>query len=132
MAFVPNSTGAGGGTKLTPWNRASILQAYRDVGMRASYSYMLRDQNRLAYEADQEFVRRLPPDLAPDVGAFLTGQTIPIEDQLELFRSLWEAHRKNRGDQKKTHFGTLVRPTRDRSDRRSQELFLDPLKKPLL
>jgi len=75
-----------------------ILQAYRDVGMRASYSYMLRDQNRLAYEADQEFVRRLPPDLAPGVSAFLTGQAIPLADQLDLFRSLWEAHGRNGGD----------------------------------
>ena len=55
-----------------------ILEAYRDVGMRVSYSYMLRDQNRLAYEADQAFVRRLPPDLAPDVDAFLAGQAIPV------------------------------------------------------
>ena len=75
-----------------------ILQAYRDVGMRASYSYMLRDQNRLAYEADQEFVRRLPPDLAPGVAAFLAGQAIPVTDQLDLFRSLWEAHGRNGGD----------------------------------
>jgi cytosine/adenosine deaminase-related metal-dependent hydrolase len=75
-----------------------ILQAYRDVGMRVSYSYMLRDQNRLAYQADREFVRRLPPDVAPDVDAFLTGQAIPVADQLDLFRSLWEAHGRNQGE----------------------------------
>lgn len=73
-----------------------ILQAYRDVGMRVSYSYMLRDQNRLAYEADAAFVRRLPPDLAPDVDAFLTGHAIPVADQLDLFRGLWDAHGQNR------------------------------------
>ncbi len=75
-----------------------ILQAYRDVGMRVSYSYMLRDQNRLAYEADQDFVRRLPPDLAPDVDAFLRGQAIPVADHIELFRSLWDAHGRNAGE----------------------------------
>jgi len=75
-----------------------ILRAYADVGMRVSYSYMLRDQNRLAYEADQEFVRRLPPDLAPDVDALLTGQAIPVADQIDLFRSLWEAHGRNTGE----------------------------------
>jgi 5-methylthioadenosine/S-adenosylhomocysteine deaminase len=75
-----------------------ILRAYRDVGMRVSYSYMLRDQNRLVYEADEDFVRRLPPDLAPDVDAFLRGQAIPVADQLDLFRSLWEAHGQNAGD----------------------------------
>jgi 5-methylthioadenosine/S-adenosylhomocysteine deaminase len=75
-----------------------ILRAYEDVGMRVSYSYMLRDQNRLAYEADQEFVRRLPPDLARDVDALLTGQAIPVADQIDLFRSLWEAHGRNTGE----------------------------------
>ncbi len=72
-----------------------ILEAYAAVGMRVSYSYMLRDQNRLAYEADAEFVRRLPPDLARDVDALLTGQVIPVADQLDLFRNLWEAHGRN-------------------------------------
>src|SRR5438034_9839596 len=38
-----------------------ILKAYEDVGMRVSYSYALRDQNRLVYEADEDFCRRLPP-----------------------------------------------------------------------
>ena len=75
-----------------------ILRAYEDVGMRVSYSYMLRDQNRLAYEADREFVRRLPPDLAPDIDALLTGQVIPASDQIELFRSLWKAHGRNTGE----------------------------------
>src|SRR5581483_3650665 len=37
-----------------------ILQAYADVGLRVSYSYALRDQNRLVYEADEDFCRRLP------------------------------------------------------------------------
>ena len=75
-----------------------ILRAYTDVGLRVSYSYMLRDQNRLAYEADREFVRRLPRDLAPDVDAFLTGQVIPVADQLDLFQSLWEANGRNAGE----------------------------------
>jgi 5-methylthioadenosine/S-adenosylhomocysteine deaminase len=75
-----------------------ILQAYRDVGMRVSYSYMLRDQNRFVYEADEAFARRLPPDLAPEVNAWLRGQSIPVADQLDLFRSLWEAHGRNAGD----------------------------------
>jgi cytosine/adenosine deaminase-related metal-dependent hydrolase len=74
-----------------------ILRAYEDVGLRVSYSYMLRDQNRLAYEADQDFVRRLPPDLAPDVAAFLDGQVIPVADHLDLFRGLWESHGRNEG-----------------------------------
>jgi 5-methylthioadenosine/S-adenosylhomocysteine deaminase len=75
-----------------------ILAAYAAVGMRVSYSYMLRDQNRLAYEADQSFVQRLPRDLASDVGMFLSRHAIPVADQLDLFRGLWEAYGRNAGD----------------------------------
>jgi len=67
-----------------------ILKAYRDVGMRVSYSYALRDQNRLVYEADEDFVKRLPPGLAPEVAAYLQAQAIPIEDHVGLFADLWE------------------------------------------
>ena len=67
-----------------------ILQAYDDIGMRVSYSYALRDQNRLAYEADDEFVKRLPADLAPQLAAYLRAQAIPLEEHLQLFVDLWE------------------------------------------
>jgi 5-methylthioadenosine/S-adenosylhomocysteine deaminase len=67
-----------------------ILQAYQDIGMRVSYSYALRDQNRLVYEADAAFVKRLPPDLAADVAAWLQGQSIPLADHLGFFVDLWE------------------------------------------
>jgi 5-methylthioadenosine/S-adenosylhomocysteine deaminase len=67
-----------------------ILKAYQDIGMRVSYSYALRDQNRLVYEADEDFVQRLPAGLAPQVAAYLQGQAIPIEDHLGFFVDLWE------------------------------------------
>jgi 5-methylthioadenosine/S-adenosylhomocysteine deaminase len=66
-----------------------ILKAYQDIGMRVSYSYALRDQNRLVYEADEDFVKRLPASLAPQVAAYLQAQVIPIEDHLGLFADLW-------------------------------------------
>ena len=75
-----------------------ILQAYADVGMRVSYSYALRDQNRLVYEADEDFLRRLPADLAGDVAAWFRGQVIPLEEQLELFVALWEQLGRNAGE----------------------------------
>ena len=37
-----------------------VLKAYEDIGMRVSYSYALRDQNRLVYEADEAFAARFP------------------------------------------------------------------------
>ena len=59
-----------------------ILKAYQDIGMRVSYSYALRDQNRLVYEADEDFVKRLPAGLASQVAAYLQAQVIPVEDHL--------------------------------------------------
>ena len=35
----------------------AIMRAYEDVGMRVSYCYAVRDQNRLVYQADEECVR---------------------------------------------------------------------------
>lgn len=75
-----------------------IFQAYADVGMRVSYSYMLRDQNRLVYDADERFVARLPPDLAHDVAAWLGAQTMPLAEHLMLFTTLWERHGQNQGE----------------------------------
>ena len=83
-----------------------ILVAYAAVGMRVSYSYMLRDQNRPAYEADEAFVRRLPPDLVPAIVMLLAGQTIPVADQMDLFRSLWETHGRNQGERVRMQLAT--------------------------
>ena len=66
-----------------------ILKAYRDIGMRVSYSLGVRDQNRFVYEADEEFVKRLPPDLAPGMADYLRAQTIPLEDYFSLFEDLY-------------------------------------------
>ncbi len=63
-----------------------VLQAYEDVGMRVAYSYALRDQNRLVYEADEAFCRRLPPELGAQVAEYLRAQTIPLPDHLQPLR----------------------------------------------
>jgi 5-methylthioadenosine/S-adenosylhomocysteine deaminase len=65
-----------------------ILKAYQDIGMRVSYSYMVRDQNRLVLEDDEAFVARLPESIAPDVADFLRGQAIPLEDLCAWFEAL--------------------------------------------
>jgi 5-methylthioadenosine/S-adenosylhomocysteine deaminase len=39
------------------------IRAYQDVGMRVSYSYAVRDQNRLVYQRDEDFIASLPPEL---------------------------------------------------------------------
>jgi 5-methylthioadenosine/S-adenosylhomocysteine deaminase len=65
-----------------------IISAYRDVGMRVSYSYMMRDQNRLVYEDDDAFCDRLPLELGARLRALLRAQVVPITDTLSLFTAL--------------------------------------------
>jgi cytosine/adenosine deaminase-related metal-dependent hydrolase len=69
-----------------------VISAYRDIGMRASYSMALRDQNRLVYEADQDFVARLPEELRPAASAFFQRFTVPLSDQVAVFDELLARH----------------------------------------
>ena len=65
--------------------------------MRASYCYAVREQNRLVYEADEDFVARVPADIAPALAAYMKKQAIPFEDNLALYDSLV---RENGGQQR--------------------------------
>src|SRR5437870_4367472 len=76
-----------------------ILKAYQDLGMRVSYSFALRDQNRLVYEADAEFVKRLPAPLAAELTAWLQAQTMSYQDHLDIFTDLrerWHSRERSR------------------------------------
>src|SRR5436190_20666618 len=72
-----------------------VLKAYDDIGMRVSYSYALRDQNRLAYEADDAFASRFPAPVAAELDAYFRGQTIPLDDHHGIFADLWEKCGRN-------------------------------------
>lgn len=65
-----------------------VLKAYREVGMRASYCYAVREQNRLVYEPDEAFVARLPANLQAAVAEHLRKQAIPFADNLSLYDNL--------------------------------------------
>jgi len=66
------------------------VRAYRDIGMRVSYSYAVRDQNRLVYQRDEDFVASLPAELRGPVqrwfernvgrcsGGFTAGTGTPV------------------------------------------------------
>jgi cytosine/adenosine deaminase-related metal-dependent hydrolase len=69
-----------------------VIRAYRDIGMRVSYSYGLRDQNRVVYEDDQTFLRRLPPDLAAPAREMVGEQTLSIDESLAVFEALHARH----------------------------------------
>jgi 5-methylthioadenosine/S-adenosylhomocysteine deaminase len=65
-----------------------VLQAYRAVGMRGSYCFAVREQNRLVYEADEAFCARLPHELGEQLSAYLKAQVVPFNDFIRLFDTL--------------------------------------------
>lgn len=65
-----------------------VLDAYRKIGMRSSYSYAVREQNRLVYEADEDFCARLPQPLAGQVAAYLRSQVLSFREYMQLFDQL--------------------------------------------
>ena len=70
-----------------------VMRAYEDIGMRVSYSYGLRDQNRVVYEDDAAFLRRLPPELAGAAGELVAEQTLDIDESLAVFEELHTLYR---------------------------------------
>jgi cytosine/adenosine deaminase-related metal-dependent hydrolase len=69
------------------------MAAYRAIGMRASYSMALRDQNRLVYEADEAFVARVPEALRPALRAYFARFTLPLAEQVAIFDAFRAAAR---------------------------------------
>ncbi|MFQ3622056.1 MAG: amidohydrolase family protein [Acetobacteraceae bacterium] len=65
-----------------------VIGAYREVGMRASYSLALRDQNRLVYEDDAAFTARLPASLRPAMSAYFARFTVPLAEQAAAFEEI--------------------------------------------
>ena len=73
-----------------------VLAAYRAVGMRVSYCYAVREQNRFVYEADEEFCKRLPPAAGKAMAAHLSRQKLSLAEFMQLFEDLTEANENPR------------------------------------
>jgi 5-methylthioadenosine/S-adenosylhomocysteine deaminase len=59
----------------------AILRAYKDVGMRVSFSAGIVEQDRLILE-EADFLATLPDDLRDQVRAIPGSDRVPVEDQL--------------------------------------------------
>lgn len=68
-----------------------VIDAYRAIGMRVSYSMALRDQNRLVYEDDAAFVDRLPDRLKPAMRDYFARFTLSLDEQKSVFEALLSA-----------------------------------------
>ena len=84
--FIP------GGPKQIGDASVKIIKAYENIGMRVSYSYFIRDQSRMTYEADDEFIKRLPPELGAAMREFFKLHTISLEDSFGIFKDLFNRY----------------------------------------
>jgi len=66
------------------------IRAYQSIGMRVSQANLMRDQNRMVHEADEVFLRRLPAELAAELGLMMAAFALPLEDHFHLFENLRE------------------------------------------
>ncbi len=73
-------------------NSNQVIRAYQDIGMRVSYCYAVRDQNRLVYQDDTAFVASLPPELRGPMQAWFDRFQMTLDDCMDLFGSLHSAH----------------------------------------
>jgi 5-methylthioadenosine/S-adenosylhomocysteine deaminase len=70
-----------------------VIRAYQDIGMRVSYSFAVRDQNRLVYQRDEDFVASLPAALRPAMQRWYDRLELTLDDYMALFESLHGQHR---------------------------------------
>src|SRR5271165_2542781 len=72
------------------------IRAYRDVGIRVSYSYAVRDQNRLVYQRDEDFIASLPSELRGPVQRWFERFQLTLDDDIALFEGLYGRYRDAR------------------------------------
>jgi 5-methylthioadenosine/S-adenosylhomocysteine deaminase len=69
-----------------------VIRAYEDIGMRVSYSFAMRDQNRLVYQDDKEFTASLPAELQPALQRHFARFGLSLADYGPLFEHLHAQH----------------------------------------
>jgi cytosine/adenosine deaminase-related metal-dependent hydrolase len=72
-----------------------VIGAYQALGMRVSYAFGYRDQNRLVYEDDAAFIAKLPPDLGARLAESLSRMHITAEEYFGLHGTLAAATRED-------------------------------------
>ncbi len=85
-----------GGLKQVEAGANQVIKAYNDIGMRVSYSFAVRNQNRLVYQRDEDFTASLPPELRPEMERWYGRINMSDDDYLALFESLHGTHQTSR------------------------------------
>ena len=71
---------------------AQILKGLADAGMRTAFSVYFREQNRLVYADDQQFLSGLPTDLAGGLRSYLSAVDLSADDYFALFEKLHQKY----------------------------------------
>lgn len=64
----------------------NALKAYEDLGMRTALGITLRDDNLYVHEPNEDFLKRLPEDLADEVRNSPMGYALPIDELLAAYQ----------------------------------------------
>lgn len=81
-----------------------VIRAYEDIGMRVSYSFAVRDQNRLVYQRDEDFLASLPAELRGPTQRWYARLQVTLGDCMDLFEHLYHHH------QNKSRVGIQLAP----------------------
>jgi 5-methylthioadenosine/S-adenosylhomocysteine deaminase len=69
-----------------------VIRAYEDIGMRVSYSFAVRDQNRLVYQRDEDFLASVPAELRGPAQRWFARLQLTLDDYVALFENLYHRH----------------------------------------
>jgi cytosine/adenosine deaminase-related metal-dependent hydrolase len=69
-----------------------VIRAYEDIGMRVSYCFAVRDQNRLVYQRDEDFLASLPAELRGPAQRWFARLQLTLDDYVALFENLYHRH----------------------------------------
>lgn len=84
-----------GGLERVSASANRVLDAYETIGMRASYCFAVREQERLVYMDDEAFCETLPEGLRGRMGRVYADLRLTLDEHMQLFETL---HRTRRSD----------------------------------
>jgi len=77
-----------GNPQLDLFGFETTLQAYRDLGIRVSFTIAIRDRNRFVHCSDEKFLATLPIDLREQVVSLGVGDLGGVDSLIDAFKKL--------------------------------------------
>ena len=70
----------------------AVLRGFLDAGMRVAFSSYFRNQNRVVYAADSDFLSGLPADLAEGVNRHLAATDMTDDEYFAFFQEMYNRY----------------------------------------